>query len=149
MSTSEEFEKLKKEADKAPQKYRDALRFLRNHTFNFNGEFWFLSPTYNNEQKMKGTFKIIPTSFRVMISVGTPTLYLVSRVVFEDIEFENPDFAKNLKIFLEAGLAGPNLLKVSNVFKQAPDNEFNKMKRLIAMDDLRLLIDEVDVENLM
>ena len=149
MSASEEFEKLKKEADKAPEKYRNALRFLRNHTFNFDGEFWFLSPTFNNGQKMKGTFKIIPTSFRVMISVGTPTLYLVSRVVFEDIEFENPDFDKNLKRFLEAGLAGPNLLKVSNVFKQAPDNEFDKMKRLIAMDDLRLLIDEVDVENLM
>lgn len=145
----EEFEDLKKEADKAPEKYRNALRFLRNHTFNFDGEFWFISPTYNNEKKIKGAFKIIPTSFRVMYSVGRPTLYLVTRVVFEDIEFENPDFAKNLKIFLESGLAGSDLLKVSNVFKQAPDNEFNKLKRLIAMDDLSLLIDEVDVEKLM
>jgi len=32
----EEFEDLKKEADKAPEKYRNALRFLRNHTFNFD-----------------------------------------------------------------------------------------------------------------
>jgi len=145
----EEFEELKKEADKAPEKYRNALRFLRNHTFNFDGEFWFLSPTYNNGKKVKGTFKIIPTSFRVMYSVGRPTLYLATRVVFEDIEFENPDFGDALKTLLETGLAGSDLLKVSNVFKQAPDNEFNKLKRLIAMDDLSLLIDEVDVEKLM
>ena len=145
----EEFEELKKEADKAPEKYSNALRFLRNHTFNFDGEFWFISPTYNNEKKIKGTFKIIPTSFRVMYSVGRPTLYLVSRVVFEDIEFENPDFGDELKTFLETGLVGSDLLKVSNVFKQAPDNEFRKLKRLIAMDDLSLLINEVDVEKLM
>lgn len=147
MTSSEKFEMLKQEADKAPKKYSESLKFLKNHTFKFNDEFWFISTNYNDEKNIKGTFKIIPKSFRVMISVGEPTLYLVAKVIFESIEFDNPEDNELLKYFLE-NVPPRGLYRVSNVFKQAPDKEFVKLRRLIAMDDLKLLIDEVNVEML-
>lgn len=143
-----DFEEMKKEADKAPEKYRNALRFLRNHTFDFDGEYYFISRTYNEAQEATGSFKLIPLSFKVMIRVGTPTLYLSCRAEFKKIEFKNSENNKILKDFLNSGISGTQLLNISNVFKHAPDMEFNKLKPLIGMSDVSLLIDEVDIEDL-
>lgn len=144
----EEFEKLKREADKAPEKYKKALEFLKKHTFNFDDEYYFISRSFNDGNRAKGSFKIIPLSFKVMIRVGIPTMYLNSRIVFEKIKFEDPEINQIFKDFLNQGTYGTSLLSISSVFKNAPMEEFNKIKKLIAMNNLELLIGEVDIEKI-
>ena len=70
-----------------------------------------------------------------------------NNIEVKDDTIDNPEDNELLKYFLE-NVPPRGLYRVSNVFKQAPDKEFVKLRRLIAMDDLKLLIDEVNVEML-
>lgn len=146
--TEEEFEKLKKEIDTAPVKYKSSLKFLENQTFKGMGEFWFVSAENNRDNQVEYSLKLKPKAFRVMISVGRPTMYLVCDVIFTKLDFENPKLKKSIQVFKEKGLLDRSWKRVSNLFFNAPDREFEKIKRLISMDDFSLLIDEIIVEDI-
>lgn len=146
--TQEKFDELKTKANEAPVKYKQALNVLKNHTFKGSGEFWFVSAEYNRDNKVEYTFKLKPKSFRVMISVGQPTLYLVCDAIFTKLDFENPQLKKAIQVFKESGLLSDSWKRVSSLFANAPDSEFQKFRRWVNMGDLLLLIDEIIVEDI-
>jgi hypothetical protein len=143
MTKFEQFDELKKKADIAPELYRKSLSFLKTHTFNFKGEYYLVGKTYEELQKAKGSFKLIPQSFRALYSAGTPELFLVCLVVFENIEFEDKENQQLLDSLLDFGVS--KLTRISSLFQNAPFDGFKNIKRMIGMDDILLYIDDIRV----
>lgn len=138
MGTSERFDELKKEADKAPVKHREALNFLKNHIFKFNDEYSVIGS--NDNKSASGRFKIIPLSFKVMYTMGMPVLYMNCQIVFLELEFEDKEIDKLIKHVIN--LEPKIITKMSSLFRNAPFDEFNNIKKFINMGDIRLYIDD-------
>lgn len=153
MDFDKEWDEMKSMVDEAPKKYAKSIKFLKNHTFKFDGNYKFLYTT----ESVSGEYKLIPKSFKALISVGNPKPFLVCDVVFDRIKFDNEKFAnalndimKNKMMSVLTGVDEKNTKfyeKLSyDLFSKQIKEEFDQFKQFINMRDFSLLINNIIVK---
>lgn len=142
MTYNEEYEHLKNIADQVPKKYREQLKLIRSQNKNFRGKYWLLSSIFNTNREFTGKVSFIPKKVRVMSSEGNLNLYISCDVIFEDVKVDNLD----LKEIVGYDLTFNDLDRISNMFNEAPHVEFEKLVRLIGMDNFKLDINDIVVK---
>ena len=142
MTYNEEYEHLKSIADQVPEKYRQQLRIIKSQNKSFSGKYWLISPTFNSNRNFTGKVSFIPKKVRVMSHAGNLNLYISCDVVFEDVKIDNLDLKELFKYDLM-----PNVLdKASNMFSEVPRIEFEKLVRLIGMDNFKLHVNDIIIK---
>lgn len=143
---TEEFEEKKQIAAQVPIKNREQLQFIESHTSKFKGNYFFISPNYNDNIPFSGEIDFIPRKIRVMTNSGNIDTYISCDVIFSNIKTDNEriqilfDSLKNELSSVES------LNRLSNMFNNASKEEFDKLMRLIGMTDFKLHINDIIVE---
>lgn len=143
---TEEFEEKKQIAAQVPIKNREQLQFIKSHTSKFKGNYFFISPNYNDNIPFSGEIDFIPRKIRVMTNSGNIDTYISCDVIFSNIKTDNEriqilfDSLKNELSSVES------LNRLSNMFNNASKEEFDKLMRLIGMTDFKLHINDIIVE---
>ena len=142
----EEFEEKKQIATQVPIKNRSQLQFIKNHTSKFKGNYFFLSPNYNDDVSFSGEIDFIPRKIRVMSNAGHIDIYISCDVIFSNIKTDN-ERVQTMFDSLKKELSGiDSFNRVSNMFNNASREEFEKLMRLIGMSDFKLHINDIMVE---
>lgn len=142
---TEEFEEKKQIAAQVPIKNRVQLQFIKNHTSKFKGNYFFISPNYNDDIPFSGEIDFIPRKIRVMTNYGNIDIYISCDVIFSNIKTDN-ERIQTLFDSLKNELQGvESLNRLSNMFNNASKEEFNKLMRLIGMSDFKLHVNNMIV----
>jgi len=142
----EEFEEKKQIADQVPIKNKSQLQFIKNHTSNFKGKYWFISPNYNDNIPFSGKINFIPRKIKVMSSAGHINLYISSDVIFSEVKSENKKIQNVFDSLKNDLTTKESLERVSNMFSNVPNEEFDKLARLIGMSNFKLHINNMIVD---
>lgn len=153
MDFDKDWDEMKNMVDEAPKKYAKSIKFLKNHTFKFDGNYKFLYTT----ESVSGEYKLIPKSFKALISVGNPKPFLVCDVVFDSIKFDNEEFANAINELIRkktiSAMTGVDekhskfYEKLSyDLFSKQIKEEFDQFKQFINMRDFSLLINNIIVK---
>lgn len=146
MTYDEEFEHLKGIADQVPEKYRQQLTFMKSQKKDFKGKYWLVSPNYNKDREFTGKVSFIPKKVRVMSHAGNLDIHISCDVIFEDIEVDDNNLLKLLKL-LSTDLDNKETIEgISNMFREIPRKEFDKLSRLIGMDKFKLHVNDIIVK---
>jgi hypothetical protein len=142
----EEFEEKKQIANQVPIKNRSQLQFIKNHTSKFKGNYFFLSPNYNDNIPFSGEIDFIPRKIRVMSNSGNIDIYISCDVIFSNIKTDN-ERVQTMFDSLKNDLSSiDSINRVSNMFNNASKEEFEKLMRLIGMTNFKLHINNIIIE---
>jgi len=153
MDFDKEWGEMKSMVDEAPKKYAKSIKFLKNHTFKFDGNYKFFYTT----ESVSGEYKLIPKSFKALISVGEPKPFLVCDVVFDSIKFDNEKFANAINELIRkktiSAMTGVNEKDPKfyenlsyDLFSKQIKEDFDQFKQFINMADFSLIINNITVE---
>jgi hypothetical protein len=153
MDFDKEWGDMKSMVDEAPKKYAKSIKFLKNHTFKFDGNYKFFYTT----ESVSGEYKLIPKSFKALISVGEPKPFLVCDVVFDSIKFDNEKFANAINELIRkktiSAMTGVNEKDPKfyenlsyDLFSKQIKEDFDQFKQFINMGDFSLIINNITVE---
>jgi len=135
---TEEFEEKKRIAAQVPIKNREQLQFIKNHTSKFKGNYFFISPNYNDNIPFSGEIDFIPRKIRVMTNSGNIDIYISCDVIFSNIKTDNERIQTLFDSLKNELSSVESLNRLSNMFNNASKEEFNKLMRLIGMSDFKL-----------
>jgi hypothetical protein len=141
MTFDEEFELLKRVADKVPQDYKQQLSFLKTQKRDFNGDYWFFNT--DNIRNFNGKISFIPVKVKVMSSAGHLNIYISCDVIFENVNVNDNDMKKMLDILKLHISSVDSFRTVSGLFWSLPEEEFNKLARLIGMSKFKLHVNNI------
>jgi len=146
MTYDEEFEQLKGIADQVPEKYRQQLTFMKSQKKDFRGKYWLVSSNYNPQGEFEGKVSFVPKKVRVMSHAGNLDIYISCDVIFEDIKVNDNNLLKLLNL-LTTDLDNKETIEgISNMFRDVPRKEFDKLTRLIGMDKFKLYDNDIIVK---
>jgi hypothetical protein len=130
-------------AKNAPEMYKSQLQILKNYTFKTDEIYNVITSDF--QARFKANIQFVPKSFKYMILTGNFVVYLVCDVIvknldIKDLDSRNIDFIKMLDLF---NRETDSLIKLFPFFKIEPDRLFNEFSKYIALNDVKLSVNEI------